>query len=203
MWLDLLMTVPQSWWRCSILCSSACSRRRPACIPLTLWDAGMNGTQAHLRPTASAAPVAKSCLRNANCIICFVQHADPAGWGNVCSTAKHSGGCSASQKPRVSSRAWEYLSKGLALEQSRLFYLQTEKSEISSKKLLIFYSCIFLHQGVDMDKDWKLIPLFIQMDQLCACDPQQVTKQNEITVWRISRLKNAKSRIIIPRFAFL
>ncbi|XP_075893580.1 phospholipase B1, membrane-associated-like [Nelusetta ayraudi] len=28
-------------------------------------------------------------------------------------------------------------------------------------------------QGVDMDKDWKLIPLFIQMDQLCACDPQQ------------------------------
>lgn len=143
MWLDLLMTVPQSWWRCSILCSSACSRRRPACIPLTLWDAGMNGTQAHLRPTASAAPVAKSCLRHANCFIGFVQHADPAGWGNVCSTAKRSGGCSASQKPRVSSRAWEYPSEGLALEQSRLFYLQTEKSEISSKKLLNFFIHVF------------------------------------------------------------
>lgn len=35
---------------------------------------------------------------------------------------------------------------------------------------------IFLHQGVDMDRDWKLIPFFIQMNQLCVCDPQQVTK---------------------------
>lgn len=35
-------------------------------------------------------------------------------------------------------------------------------------------------QGVDVGRDWKLLLLIIQMDQICACEPQQV-QQNAST----------------------
>lgn len=34
-----------------------------------------------------------------------------------------------------------------------------------------------LYQGIDMDRDWKLLLLFVQTDQLCACDQQQVANK--------------------------
>lgn len=36
---------------------------------------------------------------------------------------------------------------------------------------------MFLYQGIDTDRDWKLLLLFVQTDQLCACDQQQVTNK--------------------------
>lgn len=34
-----------------------------------------------------------------------------------------------------------------------------------------------LLQVVDVDRDWKLVLLFAQVDQLCACEQQQVNRQ--------------------------
>lgn len=61
MWFEFLMKSPQSWWRCSILCSSARYWRKPVCIHLTLSYTGMSSNKTHPQLKASFAPITECC----------------------------------------------------------------------------------------------------------------------------------------------
>lgn len=48
---------------------------------------------------------------------------------------------------------------------------------LENSKGLFFYNV----QGADVGRDWKLLLLFIQMDQFCACEQQQVQWNSSIS----------------------
>lgn len=56
-----------------------------------------------------------------------------------------------------------------------------KKNLYSCFKLRIRKFPCFNVQGVDVGRDWKLLLLFIQMDQFCACEQQQVEWNSTIS----------------------
>lgn len=47
-------------------------------------------------------------------------------------------------------------------------------------------------QVISMDRDWKLVLLFVQVDQLCACDQQQVNMRYYYDVTNVERYQTVQ-----------
>lgn len=90
-----------------------------------------------------------------NYFICFDQHAEPASRGNVVPTPKHSGVYSALQWPRISLCIFVLGVSVLVL--LHMFYLQTEITGVSFKKLLYFCAAGHWH-GQRLEADPSLHP---------------------------------------------